>query len=57
VVTLGLAAAASVTVQGVFADGDTVHDAFSGHTYKVRNGAVRLPAATLALLEAVNPPR
>ena len=57
VVALRLAATASVTVQGVFADGDTVHDAFSGHTYKVRSGAVQLPAAALALLEAANPPR
>jgi alpha-amylase len=57
VVALGLTVAASVTVQGVFADGDTVRDAFSGHTYKVRGGTVQLPAAMLTLLEAANPPR
>lgn len=53
VVAMALAAAASVNVQGVFADGETVHDAFSGQTHTVRNGRLQLPAAPLALLEAV----
>lgn len=53
VVVLGPAAEASVNVQGVFNDGETVHDAFSGQTRKVRNGTLQLPAAALALLETV----
>ena len=53
VVVVGLAAAASVNVRGVFKDGEAVHDAFSGQTRKVRNGTLQVPAAALALLEAV----
>jgi alpha-amylase len=56
VVALGAKDATAVKVSGVFADGSTVRDAYSGATAKVANGAVQLKPDTrgVVLLEQVS---
>jgi alpha-amylase len=57
-VALQVAEGAAVSVQGVFDDGQALHDAYSGRTLTVRNGTVRAPAAApVLLLEPLSPPR
>lgn len=47
--------AVSLPVGGVFRDGETVRDAYSGATAKVAGGAVKLEAAGTVLLESAQP--
>jgi alpha-amylase len=57
-VALQVAEGAAVSVQGVFEDGQALHDAYSGRTLTVRNGTVQAPAAApVLLLEPLSPPR
>lgn len=50
-VALRLAKPASVPVGGVFAEGERLHDAYTGQRHVVRDGAVHLPAQPVVLLE------
>ncbi|MCV4714524.1 hypothetical protein OFC05_31120, partial [Escherichia coli] len=50
-VSLRLAKPASVPVGGVFAEGEHLHDAYTGQRHVVRDGAVHLPAQPVVLLE------
>jgi alpha-amylase len=57
-VALQVAEGAAVSVQGVFDDGQALHDAYSGRTLTVRNGTVQAPAAApVLLLEPLAPQR
>lgn len=49
-VALQVGEGTAVSVQGVFEDGQPLHDAYSGRTLTVRNGTVRAPAAAPLLL-------
>jgi alpha-amylase len=46
--------AVSISVAGVFSDGEIVHDAYSGIDIKVAGGAVKLVANNTVLLEVIN---
>ncbi len=50
-VALRLTKPASVPVGGVFAEGEHLHDAYTGQRHVVRDGAVHLPAQPVVLLE------
>ena len=55
VVALGAKGEATLTVAGVFPDGQAVRDAYTGRTATVASGKVTLPAERVVLLEAVKP--
>ena len=47
--------ALALQVHGVFADGALLRDAYTNHTYLVKNGAVAVNAAGTVLLEKAAP--
>jgi alpha-amylase len=56
VVALGTKGDVSLTVAGVFEDGQTLRDAYTGHTAKVVGGKVNLKADQCVLLERLQAP-